>query len=200
MKVYNELLERSPDFRKQYMEAFVREGMLLVQVWDGQEWVTVDFVWEVGPAVSKLVGIRLGGYLNGNRELRLRLESTAGLWMIDTIALAKEVPSSGTRHIATLRSARGKGDKDHRSALLDIDGDYLIMPPGAPSVMLTYDVPSGPAEGWERSILLRSSGYYTLLALPEITPDPGLFRRLLTEPGLFGAYAHGMLVQRLQNR
>ncbi|NIV40018.1 MAG: hypothetical protein GWN58_64625, partial [Anaerolineae bacterium] len=77
----------SESLQRQMREWFFRDGMLLVSLWEEGKWVLQDALPDVGPAISKeLVATLDLSRVKGN-EVRIKLESSTGLWRIDAVAL-----------------------------------------------------------------------------------------------------------------
>jgi len=97
----------------------------------------------------------------GQREVRLRLESVADAWRIDSVALAGSVRRAAPRvyPVAAAVGARGDAEPAAMRSLRTADRDYLRTSPGQ-RVVLRFD-PAPLAPGERRTFLLASQGYYT---------------------------------------
>lgn len=180
-------LERSPELRAATEAAMVREGMLLVKIHEDGAWRTVDHVWEVGPAAGREVGVPLElQRVRGNR-VRLRLESSVGLWRVDRVAMGfGPVRAVSGREVApsTLLDARGH---DRGRLVSRIDRRFVEMPWDAELRAAFAPPPMVP--GQQRTIFVKASGWYRIH-----TDDPGhgrpeLVRRMMAEPGAYGRFA-----------
>ncbi|MFH1010407.1 MAG: hypothetical protein V1784_04130 [bacterium] len=183
-----ELWNTSAQARELYNRAMIREGMLQVKVWDGREWVVRGFIWGVGPAVAKDMVVPLNLEDISATTLRVRLESTAGFWVVNSAVVdySAETPTN----IVELHATQAIDDRggDVRTSLREIDHVYFDMPEGRRPALLVFTPP--PCEpDKERSYLLKSTGYYTANISIEGEPHTDLIMRFTMVPGAFGRYA-----------
>lgn len=97
----------------------------------------------------------------GQREVRLRLESVADAWRIDSVALARSARRASQRvyPVAEATGARGHAELAALRSLRTADRDYLRTSPGQRVVLRFEPLPLAPGE--RRTFLLASQGYYT---------------------------------------
>jgi hypothetical protein len=187
-----EELDRSAEARGRLQEAMVREGMLRVEVEAKDGWRESGFVWEVGPLLWKdvVVPLDLAG-VDGDR-VRVRLSATAGLWLVDHAAL--EPGSVRVEPDAELRPARARdeGGNDVLPLLLAADGRHYVMPDRQNRAEIRFPAPPR-RPGWDRSVLLKSTGYYLIHVTARGEPRFDLMKRLVDEPGAYGRFALGLL-------
>jgi hypothetical protein len=187
-----EELDRSAEARGRLQKAMIREGMIRVEVLARDGWRDSGFVWEVGPLVWKdvVVPLDLSG-VDGER-VRVRLSATAGLWLVDQAAL--EPGSVRVEADAELlpESARDETGTDVLPLLLKADGRRYVMPDRQNRADLRFPAPPRRA-GWDRSVLLKSTGYYLIHVTPRGEPRFELMERLVNEPGAYGRFALGLL-------
>lgn len=191
------LMNTSREARESLKKAMIREGMLLVQLWNGETWKAVDFMWEVGPAMPKdqVVVLDLRGI--AGEVLRIRLESTVGLWIINSVQAdySPDLPVSVTE-VSAAEAVTHDG-KDIREILRAVDGRHYVMPTQEDWAELLFQTPA-PRQGYGRSIILESTGYYTIHVPAEGDPQEELFARLMSEPGAFGQYTLRILNEHLR--
>ncbi len=182
-----ELMNSSESECDKLLEAFVREGMLLIDLWYGGQWQYSGFIWEVGTSTFREQIVRLDiGDISGD-ILRMKLESTSGFWMVNSV-FADYSPNMtiNTTEISPAKAVDQEGESI-LSVLLDADERYHTM--------ITYDwaelefnVP--PRKGnLERTYIIKSTGYYTVNVPTSGDPKTELLEKCLTEPGAFGRYA-----------
>ncbi len=186
-----ERLNASAEARQQLQQAMVREGMLLVQLWDGKNWRPAGFVWEVGINAfrDQLVQVDLSGV--PSQTLRIKLESTPGIWMINA-AWADFTPDSPVE-IEELSpvSAIDNTGMDVKEKLNETDNRHYRMNTGD-WAELVFSLPqSKPARDY--SFIFRSNGYYLINVPPDGEPQTALAERLITQPGAFAQYALSLL-------
>ncbi|MCG3157763.1 MAG: hypothetical protein DKINENOH_04399 [bacterium] len=187
-------MNSSPEARAALFQAMVREGMLRVQVGNGQNWQEAGFFWEVGPSVPKDQVLWLDLSNISGETLQVKLESTAGFWMINSVAIdySPEAESIVTELLP--QQARDQLGRDQREILTNNDARYYVMPAVEDWAELVFAAP--PARpGYQRSILLKSSGYYEIHVTAAGEPQRELVAKLMTEPGAYGQYTLRLLQQ-----
>ncbi len=187
-----EELDRSPAARGRLQKAMIREGMIRVEVAARDGWREGGFVWEVGPLVWKDVVVPLDLAGVDTDRVRLRLSATAGLWLVDQAAL--EPGSVRVEADAELlpAHARDESGRDVLPLLLAADGRRYVMPDRQNRADLRFPAPP-PDAGRDRSVLLKSTGYYLIHTTPRGKPRLELMERLVNEPGAYGRFALQLL-------
>jgi len=182
-------LEASAAERQILHDAMVREGMLLVSVWDGKTWRRAGHVWEVGTAVAKDVALEIDLSDVAVEALRVRLDCPPGVWMVDRVS-ADFSYSTNTSAAQTVRPLRATDEQGHDITIMldQTDHQYFIMPDTKARATVEYRVPAGPAKGFGRTYLVQSSGYYTIHSKTDAQPQQALFRQLLETPGAYDRY------------
>lgn len=192
------LMNTSETDRANYIKAMIREGMLLVQVWDGHEWKTRDFIWAVGPVIPKdqVVVIDLKD-IPGD-ELRIRLESTVGFWIINFIGADFTNDEQVEVQELTAETAIDHTGKNVTELLRYNDAMYLVMPTTEDKVDITFKaIPKN--ENSTRTYLLKCSGYYNKHSYETGEPNLSLLHKLVTEPGAYGQFVLKKLNQELNS-
>jgi hypothetical protein len=189
-------MDASPEARDQLQAAMLREGMLRVSVWDGADWTSAGYVWEVGPSVARNQAVRLD--LNGipGERLRVKLDATAGLWMVDDVVVdfaARTLPRSEL----SVAAARDQDGRDLHDVLTASDGHRYVMASREDWAELSFTAPPAVAGG-SRSVFVKSSGYYHIHASGRGESQAARLERLLTEPGAYGRYTLALLNGRSQ--
>ena len=161
---------------------FLRDGMLQVKLWENGKWILQDALPDVGPALAKDVVARLDLSRWQGSEVKIRLESSVGLWRIDAAALA--VAAIAPVHVTRLTpaQARTKNGRDVRDVLARDDGAYYIALPGD-SADITFNAPP-LAPGKARTFILKSKGFYYIYANDGGPNRSQLAEKILNEPGL----------------
>ncbi len=190
------LMNSSPQARFALFQAMVREGMLRVQVWNGQNWQEAGFFWEVGPSVPKDQVLWLDLSNIPGETLQVKLESTAGFWMINSVAIDYSPEAESIVTELPPQQARDQLGQDQREILTNNDGRYYVMPAVEDWAELVFAAP--PARpGYQRSLLLKSSGYYEIHVTAAGEPQRELVAQLMAEPGAYGQYTLRLLNQHL---
>jgi hypothetical protein len=190
-------MNASPETCERFHQVMIREGMLLIHFWDGTAWRPAGHVWEVGPALAKDVAVRLPIAGIPGDVLRVRLESTAGLWMINSAQAAYDRgPAPVVTELQPIE-ARDCHGVDLRQALREADDDYYAMPTAKDWADLTFSAPP-QRSGSARSFVLKSTGYYRIHTPADGEPQREVIQRLLAEPRAFGQYALRLLNEQVQ--
>ncbi len=182
-----DLMNNSVEARQKLQAIMVREGMLVIQIWNGQTWQYADFVWEVGPSVPKDQAVMIDIREIPGDALKIRLESTAGFWMINSVLAdyTPDVPINITELSPAL--ANDSYGKNQLESLTQNDGDYYDMPSRRDWADLEFSAPP-LRDGYDRSIVLKSTGYYTIHVLATGEPQKELISHLMKDPGAYGQF------------
>lgn len=186
------LMNSSAAARATLFEVMIREGMLQVKLWNGASWQEAGFVWEVGPSVPKDQAVWLDLKNIPGELLRVKLESTAGFWMINHVAI--DFTPDAEIKVTELAPVQAFDHlhRDVREVLANNDGRYYEMPTTQDWAELVFAAPP-PTEGYQRSVLLKSAGYYEIHVSAEGQPQRELLAKLMNEPGAYGQYTLRLL-------
>ncbi len=182
-----EEMNDSPEFRNEFLNIVKREAMLAVQIWDGTAWTPVDWLPFPGPYVAKTFVLPLDLRGIPGSEVRLRIESTVGLWTVNSVGIdyTPQLPVRVAR--ASLARALSNGGKDLRQALAASDGQYYTLEQGDQAALTFAAPPANP--GSRRTFILEATGYYTVHVTPSGSPQWALLRSFSAEPGAFGRFS-----------
>lgn len=168
-------------------KAMVREGMLQVKVQSGKDWKNVDYVWEVGPSVSREVAVPLDLSDVPGKTLRVRLESDVGIWSVDRARFAFGPPVFAKAKLVHAESVVDAKGVDHTATLARTDNSDYVMQ-GDSSATLTFRV-APPAAGQQQSFFVQATGWYRINVDESGPPHPELVERLLLQPGAYARFA-----------
>jgi len=175
-----------------FEQARRREVALSIRVWDGAGWRNAGFVEEVGSELARDVAVAIDlGDVPGER-LRLRLDSTVGLWAIDSVHVdySRGAPLE-VREIPPAKVTDQEG-RDLTASVSRADGkDYVMSGATAWAEAVFPAPPRRP--GWDRSVLLKTTGYYKIHVEGRGEPQLALVQRLVNEPGAFGQHTLRLL-------
>jgi len=177
-------MDRDAAAQAEFRQAYRREAQLLARVWNGASWQDAGVVNPHEAMELPLDGI-------SGDVLRLRLESTAGLWSIDSVRADFRAGVSFEVLELSPVAARTRNGDDLRGLLGSADGHRHVMERGD-SVDLVFEAPP-PKSGRRRSFVLRAAGYYTVQVPADREAQPSLFSRLVQEPGALGRYGVDLL-------
>jgi hypothetical protein len=193
LESWHDLMNRSVEAREAFKKVVFREGMLSLKLWDGESWKDMDYLWFVGPSLSKDQVVELDIRNIPGNVLRVKLESTAGLWMVDSVKadFSSDLPIDITE--AQLIQAKDNKGKDLLRLLENIDDQDYILPTNEDWAELTFRAPARK-KGYERSFILKSTGYYKVHGDTQGEPQKALMAKL-TKPGAFGKYSLELLAR-----
>jgi hypothetical protein len=185
-------MNSSQEIRDSFVESVKREAMLSVKIWNGQSWISTGCVWFVGPYMPKTQILQVDINNVPGNELKIQLESTAGLWMVNSVRadFTSDVPLKVTE--LSPETANDHEGNDVRNALHNIDDRYYILEDSGYSANLTFKAPPR-MDGMDRSFILKSTGYYTIHVSEQGPPHHDLVKQLGDQPGAFGSYIIGLL-------
>ncbi|MEE9441872.1 MAG: hypothetical protein V3V99_04320 [candidate division Zixibacteria bacterium] len=193
-----ETINTSQDARNQFYGAVRRETMLQFDIWDGTTWRTHDFIPDVGIAVNKEVAIPINLENISGDNLKIKLESTVGIWAVNSVGVDFSDYEPYTPIEFRPRSAVDQDGNDITELLLHKDKKYYHMPTNDDRAEIVFDAWPLP-EGKSRSILLKTNGYYNIKVSGQGEPSRELISNMLNEKGAFGKYSLRLLNKYLQN-
>ncbi len=193
LEAWHDLMNRSVEAREAFKKLVIREGMLSLKLWDGEIWKDMDYLWFVGPSISKEQIVELDISNIPGDALRVKLESTAGLWMVDSVKadFSSDLPLDIAE--AQLIRAKDSKGKDLSMLLENIDDQDYVLAANEDWAELTFRAPARK-KGYERSFILKSTGYYKVHGDTQGEPQKALMARL-NKPGAFGKYSLELLAR-----
>lgn len=163
---------------------YAREELYLLKAWveTPAGWSPRAVLYGGGPFAAKPKAYVLDIHDVPGDTVRIRLEPPAGFWRFDGFAVdASEDQPLEAREVAPF-SAKAADGRGFEAELAAADGLKLVMPKGHPTVDLRFAVPE-LRPGLARSLVLKAGGWYDPHFSRAGEPRPGLFERILTEPG-----------------
>lgn len=157
-----------------------REGYLDVQAGDAGIWRTLERLPDVGAAIAKAQVVLVDLTKVRGDTVRLRAESSPGLWLLERAELA---PYLGPARSQTIQPRRviDDGGGDVAPLLRERDAKYFVTTMGS-DVELLFDAPPVPADvGLRRSVLVRTTGYYYVETDDRKTPRRDIVERLMRD-------------------
>ncbi len=185
------LMDASAPAREAYQRTVTREAMLGLEIWNGNVWTSAGSIWFVGPSLSKDIVVPVDLSKCGPGPLRVRMESTAGLWMIDRVQADFGAEGAFTSAECPLLEAKDQNGRDLRDVMRASDKDYFVLSSSADQADLAFRAPA-PARTMERSFILMTDGYYLSNGAPQDKPQMELLASF-NAPGAFGRHMLRML-------
>ncbi len=183
-------MERSAEAREAVARAMIREAMLRVYVWDGTKWRPAGHIWEVGAGIAKDVAHVIDLEDIPGDMLKIKLESTPGMWMVNSVQVDfsyYNIPTT-MQSIPVSKAVDQKG-QDVSLMLQKADNRYYEMPSAGDVVELEFTAPAPPPAGMDRSFILQGSGYYIVNMKAEGAPRMAELRQIVEEPGAFSRFS-----------
>jgi hypothetical protein len=177
---------REDELRDRVRSWVVREGTLHVSVLREGRWVLQGVLPDVGPAIDKSQALAFTLDDDLSDSLIVKLESARGLWEIDWVAmdLGPELPARIT-DIGPLRAHDERG-RDIAGLLEAADQRYYGTIEGAVAEIEFGEPPRSPGD--ERSVILKSRGYYNVYVSHDAPSRADFADRILDEPLLGNQY------------
>jgi hypothetical protein len=185
LSAWTERMNADSAARSRFQEALRREGQLILSVWTGVSWRAVGIVTS-----HQSVDLHLDGI--PGEHLRVRLDSSAGLWSVDSIeaAFGADAPVDAVE-LGPL-SAKTQEGKDVLALVAMRDDRQYVMKPTEGAVDIAFAVPAR-RPGRRRTLILKAAGYYNIEIPSGKERQEALFEHLVSEPGAFGQYGLQLL-------
>jgi hypothetical protein len=158
-----------------------REGYLDVQTRSGSGgvWTSRARLPDVGAAIAKNEVVLLDLAGSPGDTVRVRLESSPRLWILEGVDLARYEGRATVRQLEPL-SAHDERGADVAPLLAKRDGRYLVTTRGS-DVSFEFAAPPRPAEGMTRSVLVRTFGHYYVETDDRAAPRRDIVDRLMRD-------------------
>jgi hypothetical protein len=171
----------------QFME---REELYLLKIYvlEGDAWVQHGYIPGGGPLITEDRVIALDLSKVSGDKLKIRLNPPMGFWSIDYLGIEYDnnpVPPVTEVPLAKAEDQLGNNISVILSAM---DNKYLELPKVGDWAKVNFDAPP-PEKGNERTVFLKTSGYYEIHIAKDQSEQTQLIRQLLTTPGLIVEYA-----------
>jgi len=181
---------RDPAIRDKTYRFMSDQGVgLKVELQTANGWRDAGFFHPTGPFGVKDDILELDLADAPGDELVVRLRGGTFFWTVDAVNVdySADVPVR-VQALAPLAATDGAG-LDVRQALIAADDVHFAMPEPGNFALVRYAAPP-PAAGLERSLLLRSRGYYTIHPTPsQAAPDLATLLAIRQRPELFLKYS-----------
>ena len=178
--------------RAAFFTALRREVLPAISVWDGEGWRPAGVLSNLGPWLDREQALRIPLHGISGPTLRVRLESTPGLWIVDSVVADFGTPPAIEVVVLTPRRADFRG-QDVRGPLSDKDGRRVMLEQGD-SIEMVFAAPPAHADR-SRSVFVEATGFYTPLVPADGAPRPELFEELVAQPGAIARWSLRMLAE-----
>jgi hypothetical protein len=186
---YADVNGHGPSYNKA-MSWYMNEELYLLKVWvetkDG--WKVKGMISGGGPCISKDKAYILDVSDVAGEILKIKLRPPVNFWMLNHLAVdySPDVPVRAVELSAA--TAIDQNGQDVRARLAVLDDDCLVAPTRGDRAELTFLAPVR-ADGLERTILLKASGYYDIHLDAGGEPQAEIVEKLDNEPGFAARFA-----------
>ena len=183
-------VDRHGPLRDRFLGWMAAEELYSLKVWVETPggWKDRAMILGGAPVVAKDKAYALDIADVPGETLRIKLRPPVNFWMIDALAVDYgESPPLRATELAAARAVDQSG-RDMRSALARTDGAYLVSPSRGEWTELAFAAPP-LAEGLERTLFVKASGFYRAHLDARGVPQTELIERLLGEPGFAARYS-----------
>jgi hypothetical protein len=181
-------LNTEPERTEAFQRAVVREALLWMDIWDGNDWRPSGPIIAMSPRIvsDRAVEIMLPEDLEG--PLRIRLSAMAGMWAIDRISV--DYTPGTALQVSTIDPAEATDYRGHDvlESLSATDRNYHVTSKIGEYADVVFDAPDALATG-ERTVVLEATGYYEIHIDATGAADHELTERLIHEPGALSRWA-----------
>ena len=189
--------EADPAIRQKADKFMSDQGIgLKVQVLRNEGWQDVGFFYPTGPfgIEDDIMVLPLEGIAGDS--LTIRLQGGTFFWMIDYAAVDYSADCEVNIALISPQEASDHNGRDIKPLLLQADGDYFVMPEIGNYATIKYPAPPLPP-GLERSLFMRSTGYYVIHPRQDVKPDLAKFLAISQRPELFLKFSLEELQKRI---
>ncbi len=186
---YADVDTRGPEFQK-IVSWYLREELYLLQVKveTPSGWEPRGIIYGSGPFVSEDKAYVLDIRDVPGEVLRLKIAPPTQFWNIDYLAVDYSDDIAVDILKVLPESAGARTDPAVCDLLQANDDRYFVLPRGGAPAELVFPAPARKP-GWERTLILGTSGYYDIHLEAAGEPRTDLFRKILAEPGATLVYA-----------
>jgi hypothetical protein len=161
---------------------------------EGGEWVEYASIPGSGPLIIEDRLIPLDLHSIESDTVRIRVNPPKGYWTVDYIALTYDYYPPPEYTALTISSAIDHRGDNIKELLSQRDGEYYIMPSVGDWFNIDFDVPD-QSEGTERTIFLKSTGYYDIHLDKTRPPQPELLQKIAGTPGYIIEYTLDLYIE-----
>jgi len=180
---YNEVNNFGPAYQ-QIMNWFFNEELYLLRIRVKTEkgWKSKGTIFGGGPFISedKAYVIDISDVIE--ETLKIKITPPATFWRINSLFVDYTEDLDLQIHEVRASEAVDNRGQDVKEILAASDNNYLIMPNKGDQAEVIFSAPP-KKEDWERSVILKASGYYTIHLRAKGKPQNELLEKLHSEPG-----------------
>ncbi len=180
---YTEVNNFGPAYQ-QIMNWFFNEELYLLRIRVKTEkgWKSKGTIFGGGPFISEDKAYVIDISDVTEETLKIKITPPATFWRINSLFV--DYTEDLDLQIHEVRASEAVDNRGHdvKEILEESDNNYLIMPNKGDQAEVIFPAPP-KKEGWERSVILKASGYYTIHLRAEGEPQNELLEKFYSEPG-----------------
>lgn len=180
---YDEVNNLGPAYQ-QIMKWFLKEELYLlhIRVNTNDGWESKGTIYGGGPFVSEDKAYLIDISDVPDETLKIKIVPPATFWKIDCLAIDYSENKDLQIHELSANQALDSQGWDVRESLAKTDNNYLIMPNKGDNAEVIFQAPP-KMDGWERSIILKATGYYDIHLQAKGEPQYDVLEKFHNEPG-----------------
>jgi len=163
--------------------------LLKLHVKAGDAWVQQGFISGAGPLIAEDKILPLDLSRVSGDKVTIRLNPPRGFWTIDYLAVEYgDYPAPEVKEVALAQAVNQPDQKEFTNLLATKDNDFYVMPKIGDWAKINFDAPP-QLKGKQRSVFLKTSGYYEIQIDKNQPEQTALIQQLSTTPGMIVEYA-----------
>lgn len=168
----------------------LQEELYFQRLWvqRGDEWVERGLISGGGPLIAEDRIVDLDVSDVPGETLKIRLNPPRGFWTLDYIAVEYETHDAPLVMEVPISVGRDQTGADVTDLLAKPDERYYVMEQVGNWAAVEFRVPP-PLEETQRSVFLKTTGYYEIQIDKTRPEEKELISRMLTTPGAIVSYA-----------
>ena len=182
----------------QFME---REELYALKVYVKEKggWVVKNYFPAGGPFLDEDRIVDLNIENTEGDTLEIKLNPPYGYWKFDYAGVIYDYSNKTSLMELPLALGLDQDGKDLTQELSKIDGNYYSMYDTTCSAFLQFNVPPSPQEGYERSLFLKTTGYYDIHLKKDLPEQTEFIQKLYETPGLILEYSLRKYVEKIKS-
>jgi len=180
-------------FGPQMRELFyfnMREELYVMHLYakKGDSWVKRALIPGGGPLITEDRVVQFDVSDIEENVLKLQVNPPMGFWTIDYVGIEYDSYQNAKPLEISVDNAKNQAGEKVGDLLKEKDGQYYIMPNLQDWAEIEFVAPPGK-EGLERSLFLKSTGYYKIKLDEEKSEQTQLIENMLSTPGAIVEYS-----------
>jgi len=198
-KWYEEINRKGPALNTLY-SFMEREELysLKMNIRKNDQWKPMGFITAGGPFIieDKIIELDISD-ISGD-TLYLKLNPPVGYWNIDYVGAIYNDPGKCSIKEIEVSNAIDDKDNDITSILKNADRKYYDMPDTMCTANIYFKAPA-QLDGYERTIFLKTTGYYDIHLKKDNPEQTVLLEKILLNPGYIVKYSLEQYIEKMRS-